>query len=226
MGVPSRRATAITSRRYRRCQPCCQMRWADAPRPVERGRVEEVQLLARSGASPGRPRSARPGPGSWRPGMGTAPLAMSQASATWLGVRSPWAAPMRRSRATIGVHLGHGVGRERAAAGRRVGRRVLAGQAPLPDRRVGQRHDAELAAGADEPDTQRHGPQEGELDLVAGQAEAALAQGGCPWSGSPWPSSSTRRRRARCPRRVRRPAPRPARRGSAARSARGSGRGR
>ena len=76
------------------------------------------------------------------------------------------------------------------------------------------------------PTPQRHGAQQRELDLVAGQPQVARRAARRPWRGSPWPSSWTRRRRARCPRRARRPARRPARRASAARSARGSGRGR
>ena len=80
------------------------------------------------------------------PGMGTAPLAMIQARATWLG-RAP---PVRLADAPQDVddpvHLGHRVVGERAGLRGRVGGGVLAGQPPLADGRVGQRDHAELAA--------------------------------------------------------------------------------
>ena len=104
--------------------------------------------------------------------------------------------------------------------------RVLARQPPLPDRRVGQRHHAELAAAveqADPPGIVRR--SENSIWLLASRR----------------PRLRKRRvdrprllgrvvgdadRLAPVPRRARPPAPRPARRASAARSGRGSGTGR
>ena len=71
----------------------------DRPRAVEGHRHRALPARCRPGASPG----AGVVPACFRflaPGIGIAPLAMIQAKATWLGVRSPYASPIRRSTAT------------------------------------------------------------------------------------------------------------------------------
>ena len=151
---------------------------ADPPLAVQGGRIRGGPAPRRSCATRARPRSPRPGTRFLAPGMGTAPWATSQARATWLGVRPPWASPDAAQLRHDLVDLGHRVGRERAAARGRVGRRVLAGEAPLPDGRVGQGHHAELAAAVESPTRSGMRPQERELHLVAGEPEAARAQGG------------------------------------------------
>ena len=100
----------------------------------------------RSSATPVPRRSAPPGTGSWPPGWAPRPWRSARPAPPGSGVRPPWASPMRRSSATMASICSIGWAEKVRLARRGVGRRVLARQAALPDRRVGQRDDAELLA--------------------------------------------------------------------------------
>ena len=117
----------------------------DASLSVEGSRCRAAPPPRRSSASPAHRRSAPPGSGSSPRGWAPRPVAISQARATWLGVRSVVGLADPPESATTASTCSIGWA-EKVRPRRGVGGRVLAREPPLADRRVGERHHAELAA--------------------------------------------------------------------------------